>query len=201
MFSHVVKCLFLARSRFFFFASFSSLIFWFKNLIRMKVRVRTYFLTTSVGTDLNWHRICFSVVSITWYWALRPFFPWMAVKTFSKRQTCFRKQSDGIVRPPRESALIHGELLRLRFGMSRVLQPSSGYFCRNLWAKKPATYLRPSVGQSKLGGESKVSASLLDSIPSGRPDQLASSSETFGSSYSGPSETDCRIWNVKVKQS
>ena len=200
-FSQDVKCLFLARSLVFFLASFSSLIFWFKNLIRMKVRVRTYFLTTSAGTDLNRHRICFSVVSITWYWALSPFFPWMFLNTSSKRQTCFRKSSDGRVRPPRESALIQGELVGPGFATSRVLQPRSGYFWRNLWAKKPATYLRPSVEQSKLGGESEVSASLLGSMPSGRSGQLTSSSETFGSSYSGPSETDRRIWNVGLTAS
>ena len=82
--SQVVKCRFLTRSRFFFLASFSSLSFWFKNLILKKVLVRTYFRTTSSGTDLNRAWICLTVVSITWYWALIPFFPWMSLKTSSK---------------------------------------------------------------------------------------------------------------------
>ena len=131
----VVKCLFLAKSLFFFLVSFSSFSLWFRNLIRMKVRVRTYFLTTSTGTDLKRHKIWCSVVAITLCWALRPFFPWMSLKTSSKRRTCLKKLSDGRVSPPRERALIQVELDWPWLEASRVLQPSSGYFWRNLWAK------------------------------------------------------------------
>ena len=193
--SQVVKCRFLTRSRFFFLASFSSLSFWFKNLILKKVLVRTYFRTTSPGTDLNRAWICLTVVSITWYWALRPFFPWMSLKTSSNCRTWFRKWSEGSVSPPRESALIHGELFCAGLETSFVLQPSSGYFRRNLWAKKPAKYFRPSWEQSKLWEESRFSDPLLDSAMASRSELLTSSAEKLGSSYSLSSAIERRIWN------
>ena len=196
---YVVKWRFFARSLLFFLASFSSLIFWFKNLILMKVRVRTYFLTTSKGTDLTLHKMFWTVVSLTLCWELRPFFPWISLKTSSKRPTCFRKSSDGRVRPPRERALIQGEFVSPGLDASLVLQPSSGYFWRNLWAKNPATYLRPSVEQSNVWEESNNPASLLESLKSWRADKFTSSAEMFGSSYSASSEMDWRIWKDRPR--
>ncbi len=136
------------------------------------------------------------VVPITLYWVFRPLVPWISLKIFSNRKICFKKSFEGRVRPPRERAVIHGESLCSKSVLSLVLVPKCGYFILNLWERNPATYLRPSLEQSKLWEKSKFSVSAEETSSCVMTELLTTSSEKFGSSYEPASKIGWITWKI-----